>query len=390
MIHPFQIQISPAIVEDLKQRLSRTRWADQIENREWEYGTNLNYLKSLCDYWQHGFDWEKQEKKLNNFHHFKANINGTDIHFIHEKGEGTNSFPILLTHGFPDSFIRFTKLIPLLTRADENGFSFDVIVPSIPGFGFSDKPIKSGTNPEVVAELFGELIINELGYQHFIAHGGDWGSSISEAIAFRYPKNVKGIHLTDLPFHHLFTLKADQLSVAEKRYLEAGQKWQLIEGGYAIIQSTAPQTVAYGLNDSPAALASWIIEKFYRWSDCHGDLDHCYTKDELLTNITIYWATQTINSAMRMYYETMKFPSRNSNNKVELPVGLALFPKDLVIPPREFADRFFNVRQWTEIPKGGHFAALEQPDLLAKEIRKFVSAIGVDQKITAEASSFIW
>ena len=390
MIQPFQVQISPTIVEDLKQRLSRTRWTDQIENKEWEYGTNLTYLKNLCDYWQYGFDWEKQEKKLNNLHHFKVNIKGTDIHFIHEKGEGSNSFPILLTHGFPDSFVRFIKLIPLLTRADENGFSFDVIVPSIPGFGFSDRPAKPGINPDVIAELFGELMINELGYQQFIAQGGDWGSSITEAIAFRYPENVAGIHLTDLPFHHLFTVKADQLSDAEKKYIETGQKWQLTQGGYAIIQSTTPQTVAYGLNDSPAGLASWIIEKFYRWSDCHGDLDNCYTKDDLLTNLTIYWATETINSAMRIYYEVMKFPSANSNKKVELPVGVALFPKDLITPPREFADRFFNVKQWTEMPKGGHFAALEQPELLAKDIRRFVSTIGVDQKITAEASSFIW
>jgi pimeloyl-ACP methyl ester carboxylesterase len=390
MIQPYQIQIQPSIIEDLKQRLSRTRWTDEIENEDWEYGTNLGYLKSLCEYWQRSFDWEKQEKRLNNFHHYRANIGDTGVHFIHEKGEGSSSYPILLIHGFPDSFVRFIKLIPLLTRADENGFSFDVVIPSIPGFGFSDKPTQSGMHSEKIAMMFGELMIKELGYQQFLVHGGDWGSSISEALAFQCPQNVTGLHLTDLPFHHLFTLKADQLSEPEKKYMETGQKWQLTQGGYAIIQSTTPQTVAYGLNDSPAGLASWIIEKFHRWSDCQGDLEHCYTKDELLTIVTIYWATQTINSAMRIYYETMKHPSPNSNEKLNIPVGVALFPKDLITPPREFANRFFNIKQWTEIPKGGHFAAMEQPELLVGDIRKFAGTIGIDQRITAEVSSFIW
>ena len=376
MIQSFQININADILADLNKRLSGTRWTDELENTEWQYGTNSAYLKELLSYWQNEFDWKKQETYLNSFAHFKTTIRDTGIHFIHEKGKGKKSVPLLLTHGFPDSFVRFLKIIPLLTEPDENGFSFDLIIPSIPGYGYSDIPKQPGMNPQKVADLFAELMA-QLGYDQYFAHGGDWGSSITEQLALNYPDNILGIHLTDLPFHHLFTVPETDLSEAEKKYLETGKQWQMTEGGYAMIQSTKPQTLGYGLNDSPAGLASWIIEKFYKWSDCNGNLENSFTKDELLTNLTIYWATQTINSAIRIYYETMKYPPENSSEKVKVPTAAAIFPKDLITAPKEFADRFFNIKQWTQMPKGGHFAAMEQPELLASDIRKFCSVAEV-------------
>jgi pimeloyl-ACP methyl ester carboxylesterase len=371
----FKINIARSVIDDLKKRIAATRWTDEIENSQWEYGTNKTYLKELCDYWQHDFDWEKQEKYLNSFEHFKTNINDVGIHFIHQKGEGQHSTPLLLTHGYPDSFVRFLKIIPLLTKADENGFSFDVIIPSIPGYGFSDIPTEPGMNTKRIAELVVKLMTDELGYEKFAAHGGDWGSSITEQIAFNYPASLIGIHLTDIPWHHLFTIPPDDLSETEKKYLEAGENWNQTEGGYAMIQGTKPQTLAYGLNDSPVGLAAWIVEKFYGWSDSDGNIESCFTKDELLTNLTIYWTTQTINSAFRIYFESMKAmynPTGKTAKRIEVPTAVAMFPKDLINAPKDFADRFFNVQQWTEMPKGGHFAAIEQPELLAEDIRKFV------------------
>ncbi len=371
----FKINIDRSVIDDLKKRIAATRWTDEIRNSKWEYGTNETYLKELCDYWQHNFDWEKQEEYLNSFKHFKTTIDGIGIHFIHQRGEGEHSTPLLLTHGYPDSFVRFLKLIPLLTKVDENGFSFDVIVPSIPGYGFSDIPTESGMNTKRIAELFTKLMTKELGYDKFVAHGGDWGSSITEQIALNHPESLMGIHLTDIPFSHLFSIPATDLTETEKKYLEVGKQWQQREGGYATIQGTKPQTLAYGLNDSPVGLAAWIVEKFYSWSDSGGNIESCFTKDELLTNLTIYWATQTINSAFRIYFESMQAmynPTGKTAKRIEVPTAVAMFPKDLVNAPKDFADRFFNVQQWTEMPKGGHFAAMEQPELLADDIRKFV------------------
>jgi pimeloyl-ACP methyl ester carboxylesterase len=378
MKQPFQIKISESILNDLRSKLGNTRWTDEIGNLNWEYGTNKPYLKELCNYWQDKFDWAKQEALLNSFQHFKSTIDGEELHYIHQKGEGENSIPLLLTHGFPDSFIRFLKIIPLLTQVDENGLSFDLIIPSIPGYGFSGIPVKSGMNARRIADLFSTLMTKELGYTKYMAHGGDWGSSITEQLALHYAGSLSGIHLTEIPFIHLFTIPPNELTPAEKKYLDEGKRWQQTEGGYAIIQSTKPQTLAYGLNDSPVGLAAWIIDKFHAWSDCNGDLESCFTKDELLTNLTIYWVTQTINSAFRLYYESavaMAAQTKIPSKKIEVPTAVAMFPKDIINAPKDFAYRFFNVQQWTEMPKGGHFAALEQPILLADDIRKFAAVI---------------
>ena len=372
---PFSISVAQETLDDLQQRLAQTRWPDDIEGAGWDYGTNPGYLKELTTYWQHQYNWRKQEAMLNQFHHYKASIDGLGIHFIHEHGKGPKPLPILLTHGWPDSFFRMTKLIPLLTDPEAHGGkakdAFDVVVPSIPGYGFSDRPTKKGFNAERVADLFARLMTNSLGYNQFAAHGGDWGSSVTEQLAFNHANLLTGIHLTDIPYHHLFTVKPDDLSEAEQAYLNAGKTWQMSEGAYAMIQSTKPQTLAYGLNDSPVGLLAWIIEKFRSWSDSDGDVERRFTKDELLTNVMIYWVTQTINSANRLYYESQHNPSKNNVEHTNVPTGVAIFPKDLVLAPKAFAERFFNVQQWTEMPSGGHFAALEEPELLAEDIRSF-------------------
>ena len=375
-IETFKIEIPQATIDDLKDRLAKTRWTDEIENSDWEYGTNETYLKELCDYWQHSFDWKKQEEFLNTFPQYKTTIDGVGIHFIHQKGAGENSIPLLLTHGFPDSFYRFVKIIPLLT-AEKDGVSFDVVAPSIPGYGFSDKPTEKGMLFKV-HDLWAKLMTEALGYEKFAAHGGDWGSTITEHLARSFGKRLLGIHLTDVPFSHLFE-KPNDLSANEKKFIAETEKWQQSEGAYALIQGTKPQSLAYGLNDSPAGLAAWIVEKFRTWSDCGGNVENSFTKDELLTNLTIYWATETINSSMRLYYDAMNAGAltwisemiKNWTGSSDVPTGFAKFPADILPPPREWAERFFNIRQWTEMPRGGHFAALEEPALLAEDIRKF-------------------
>lgn len=300
-----QINIDQKILDDLRARLAGTRWADEIDNTKWETGTNKSYLQKLCKYWEDSFDWKGQEAYLNSFNHFTTTLNGLKIHFVYEKGSGKIPIPLVLIHGFPDSFFRFHKLIPLLTKEDETGFSFDVIVPSIAGYGFSGIPGHTGMTTKEIAGLFSDLMTNVLGYEKFIAHGGDWGSSITEKIALYHGDHLIAIHLTDVPFAHSLE-EIKNCSAAEKKFFETLKKWQQNEGAYSMIQSTKPQSLAYGFNDSPAGLAAWIIEKFYLWSDNGGNIENTFIKDELLTNLTIYWSTQTINSAMRIYYEELK------------------------------------------------------------------------------------
>ena len=374
-IRPFRVEVPQDDLDDLRERLARTRWADEVEGAGWDYGTSLGYLKELTDYWREGFDWRAQEEAINRFTNFRATIGGFGLHFIHERGEGPNPLPILLAHGWPDSFYRFHKLIPLLTDPGSHGGdpadSFDVVVPSLPGYGFSDRPTDRGMTGERVTGLFHGLMTEALGYQRFAAHGGDIGSGLTEMLARKHAASLAGIHLTDVPYSHMFTMTPDDLSGAEREYLAAGQRWLMQEGAYAMVQSTRPQTLAYGLNDSPAGLAAWIVEKFRAWSDCGGDVEERFTKDELLTNITIYWATQTIRSSFLPYYEGQGDPSGGAWPRVEVPTGVAIFPKDIVPAPRDYGERIFDVRRWTEMPRGGHFAAMEEPELLAEDLRAF-------------------
>jgi len=380
-VQPFRINVSQETLADLRQRLSRTRWINELEGAGWDYGTNLEYAKALVAYWQDEFDWRAQQDAINQFSHHRTDLKGVGVHFIHERGKGENALPLILTHGFPDSFLRFSKIIPMLTDPEAHGGtledSFDVIVPSLPGFGFSDKPKQQGMLFKV-ADLWTTLMTERLGYQHFGAHGGDWGSTITEHLARSHSDHVVGIHLTDVPFMHLFQ-KPKDLSTAEKRFIEKSEEWQRQEGAYAMIQSTRPQSLALGLNDSPAGLASWIVEKFRSWSDCKGNIEARFTKDELLTNITLYWVTETINSSFWLYYDAANAGAftwivemiKSWVGSSTVPTGFASFPKDLLPPPREWAERFFNIQRWTEMPRGGHWAALEEPELLVEDIRAF-------------------
>ena len=373
-IQPFKVNISQATLDDLHERLARTRWPDEVDEAGWDYGTNLTYLKSLVAYWQHQFDWRTQEAKLNQFAHFKVDLDGLGLHFIHERGKGPHPMPIILTHGWPDSFYRMYKIIPMLTDPTSSGGSpsdsFDVIVPSLPGFGFSDRPRRPLTLAQT-AEMWTRLMRDVLGYQRYAAAGGDFGSGITQLLALAHPESVTGIHVTDLGFYNLQARQPD-LSEAEQRYLGTQQGWFFQEGAYGMIQGSKPQTLAYGLNDSPVGLAGWIVEKFRAWSDCDGDVEHCFSKDELLTNIMIYWVTQTIRSSFG-YYRDLNTPKLQPGQHIEVPTGFARFPKDIpgIDPPRELAERHLRIARWTQMPRGGHFAALEEPELLVEDLRAF-------------------
>jgi pimeloyl-ACP methyl ester carboxylesterase len=375
-IQPFNIQVSDEILDDLKYRLKHVQWPAQLENSTWERGTDIDYLQSLVSYWLEQFDWREQETKLNNFSQFTCNVDGIDIHFIHERGKGENPIPIILTHGWPDSYIRYQKIIPLLTdpaRYDGDAEdSFDVIIPSIPGFGFSSLPKNSSVNNYEVSELWAKLMTEKLGYSKFAAAGGDIGSGVTRYLALNHRELLLGIHLTDIGIiRDLMVSQDEELSEEELNYKKNAPLWIANEGGYMSIQSTKPQTLSYGLSDSPIGLAAWIIEKFRSWSDCNGDLQQRFSKDELLTNIMIYWVTNTIGSSVRMYYENMNFLPPMAH--IDVPTGISLFPADILLPPKEWVMRNLNITRLTTLPNGGHFTAMEEPELLAREIRAFFS-----------------
>ena len=375
-MQPFHINIPQPVLDDLAYRLAHTRWPDEMEDAGWDYGTNREYLKQLAAYWQNGYDWRAQEAKLNQFPHFKAEVDELNIHFIKVEGKGPNPRPLLLVHGWPDSFFRMVKILPLLTDPAAHGGraedAFTVIVPDLPGYGFSDKPKEPGYDPIRMAAVLNKLMTTALGYKQYVAHGGDWGSHIVEQLALHHADAVQAIHLTDVPSPHTKVAdKLPDLSATEKAWIVKNKAWQEKEAAYQKIQGTKPETLAYGLNDSPVGLLGWIIEKFHGWSDNDGNIEHTFTKDDLLTNVMIYWVTQSISSSIRLYYETMHNPALMAPTHVKLPTGFAIFPKDITPAPREFAERFFNVQRWQEMPRGGHFAALEEPGLLVSELREF-------------------
>jgi pimeloyl-ACP methyl ester carboxylesterase len=376
-IQKFIINIPDAILTDLKRRLDATRWPDEIENVGWESGTNLSYTKSLIEYWRNAYDWRRQETALNQLPQYRVALDEFHIHFVHVRGNGPAPLPLILTHGWPGSFVEMAKLIPRLADPAAHGGNaedaFDVVVPSLPGYGFSDRPRKSGMNPTQIAALWARLM-NQLGYPRFGAQGGDWGSTVSIALGLDHPDRIVGIHLNYIAGRFLLggTLNQPQEDPMAKMFLADLRDWWDKEGGYGHLQSTKPQTLSYGLNDSPVGLAAWIIEKFRTWSDCAGDLDRVFTRDELLTNVMIYWVTETIHSSTRLYYESRERPiALSSNNRVKPPVAVALFPKEIPMPSRELAERGLNLVRWTAMPKGGHFAAMEQPELLAQDVRDF-------------------
>jgi pimeloyl-ACP methyl ester carboxylesterase len=376
-IQPFTIHVPEAELADLQTRLGHTRWPDEIAGADWEYGTSLAYLQDLVRYWQTQFDWRAQERAINAFAHFRATVGGLGIHFIHQRGNGPAPLPLIITHGWPGSFVEMLKILPLLSDPARYGGdardAFNVVIPSLPGYGFSDRPSERGMNPFRTADLWVELMAG-LGYQRFGAQGGDWGSSVASCLGFAHADTLVGIHLNYIPGSYAPYLGpgARELSDTEQAFLQERERWVQTEGGYGQIQRTKPQTLAYGLNDSPAGLAAWIVEKFRAWSDCDGEVERRFTKDELLTNIAIYWFTQTIGSSTRLYYEGRQRPLRFAQGeRIHVPCGVARLPKEVPMPPREWVERSYNLQRWTELPRGGHFAAMEEPELLAQDIRAF-------------------
>lgn len=373
---PFTIHVSDEALDDLRARLERTRLSDEIPGSDWDYGTNLAYLRELVDYWRTRYDWRAHERELNRLAHFRAQVDGLGIHFIHEQGRGPNPKPLLLLHGWPGSVYEFMQIIPMLTDPAAHGGdardSFTVIAPSLPGYGFSDHPRTRVMNIQAIADIMFKLMTEVLGYQRFCAQGGDWGAAISSRIGEVYQKHLYGIHINMVAVGAAEGRRPTELSPEERIFLGDLARFRQEETGYQWIQGTKPQTLAYGLNDSPAGLAAWIVEKFRTWSDCHGDVERRFSKDQLLTNVTIYWLTQTINSSMRLYYEARHHAWRlKPNTRIETPTGIANFPAELLRPPRSWAERAYNVVRWTTMPSGGHFAAMEEPARLAEDIRAF-------------------
>ncbi|MDO8953625.1 MAG: epoxide hydrolase [Gammaproteobacteria bacterium] len=377
-IKPFSIDVSDTALSDLQHRLEHSRWPDEISNSDWNYGTNLTYLKDLAEYWKTQFSWREQEVKLNAFKHYISKIDGLNIHFIYERGKGPNPLPLIISHGWPSSFIEMITMIPMLTDPAKYGgdpnHSFDVIVPSMPGFGFSDCPTEQGFGIQKIADIVFKLMTEVLGYERFYAHGGDFGTRVTARLGFTYPNHVMAIHTNSV---NGFTPGRPypgtrSASAIEENMFAARAKWLEGEGGYSHIQSTKPQTVAYGLNDSPIGLAAYLIEKYRGWSDCNGEIETRFSRDELLTMITLYWLTQTINSSMRLYYECRANPWVLSvNEKITVPCAVACFTNDNVPLVKEWAERFYNLQRWTEFSRGGHFPAFEEPELLANDIRAF-------------------
>ncbi len=370
-VEPFEVNVPQETLDDLRERLGMTRWPDEVSGAGWDYGANLAYMKELTEYWRDEFDWRAQEDSINRFSHYRADVNGFGIHFIQERGKGEDPLPLVLLHGWPSSFVQMLKIIPLLTDPESHGGdaadSFDVVVPSLPGYGFSDRPNEPGMGIGRMADLFDRLMTDGLGYERYATRASDLGVGVSQQLALAHPDSLIGLHHSGT--NPYVGEAPDDLTEAEQEFVANAQRWSAQEMAYAMQHSSKPQTLAYGLNDSPVGLAAWIVEKFWRWSDNGGDVETAFTKDELLTNLTIYWATGTTNSSIRLYYETVRNPG--NWGRVELPTALLMPSKDMFPTPREWAERSYRVDRWTEVQRGGHFLEWEDPHTLAEDLRAF-------------------
>jgi pimeloyl-ACP methyl ester carboxylesterase len=378
---PFRVDVPEADLAALRERLGQTRWPDEppdAPGSDWAYGTDLRYLQELVAYWRSGFDWRDQERLLNRFHQYTVPLAGIDLHFIHEQGTGPDPLPLLISHGWPSSVWEFHKLIPLLTDPGRHGGdpadAFTVIAPSLPGYGFSFRPNQPRFGTDEMADAFAELTERVLGYRRYVASGGDWGASITARLAHAHPERLQGIHLNLVPLRREHDPSSDP-SPEEQRYIRQLDDWEREEAGYSNIQGTRPQTLAYGLTDSPAGLAAWIVEKFRRWSDCGGDVESRFSKDELLTTVSIYWLTGAIGSSFWPYYARRHGAWSltdlvRKGGRIEVPTAFADFPRENVRPYRALLERSFNLQRFTQMPRGGHFAALEEPELLAADLRE--------------------
>lgn len=374
---PFHLHIDDAAIADLRDRLARTRLPDQAPDAPWAYGTDVGYLRELIGYWRDGFDWRAEEARLNAFPQFKVPLHGIDVHYLHVPGVGPDPKPLLLSHGWPGSVFEFLEIIPRLTdparfggRAED---ALTVIAPSLPGYGLSFEPNQTRLGIVEIADCFADLMTKVLGYPKFFAQGGDWGAFVTSVLGQRHADKMAGIHL------NMLAVRPDRQAVAdatpeELRYAEEVAVWQKEETGYMTIQGTRPQTLAYGLTDSPAGLAAWIAEKFHIWTDHTGNFETIVSRDHLLANISLYWFTGAIGSSFWPYYDRLHGPwPIPDGTTVDVPAGYAAFPREIRRPPRSIAARTYtDIRQWTVMPKGGHFAAMEQPAALARDVADFV------------------
>ena len=378
-VRPFQIGVPDEILNRIRARVADYPWHEMPDDGGWQYGTNLDYMKEVCAYWLDEFDWRRQEARINHFSHFIAPVDGIDIHFIREKGGGPAPMPLIISHGWPGSVVEFLDIIEPLAHPERYGGiaddAFDVIAPSLPGFGFSGRPPRP-YGPRKMADLFAKLMTDVLGYDGFLAQGGDWGGAISSWLGYDHTPACRAIHLNIMTMRHPYGPKGAEEEAWGARFEEE----QALENGYRTQQATKPQTLSYAMMDSPVGVAAWIIEKFNSWSDIEGDdIESVHTKDELLTNIMVYLVTRTFNTASWIYYGRREEGGRvlsPEGKRVEVPTGCALFPAELLSwPPRSYVERVYNVTHWTEMPCGGHFAAMEQPNLLIEDIRAFARSL---------------
>ena len=375
MIKPFKVNISDKELKEIYNKVKNYQWHEMPDDGGWDYGTNLNYMKEISNYWINNFDWRIHETEINKFSNFTSVVDDIKIHFIYEKGSGSNPTPLLLMHGWPGSVIEFLHIIEKLAHPEKFGGNvedaFDVIVPSLPGFGFSGKPLRP-IGPRKIADILNKLMTEKLEYKNYLAQGGDWGATIANWIGYDHSKSCKAIHINCLTMRH----PDGPQSKEEEEWQERFNNDQIMQDGYRTQQATKPQTLSYGMMDSPVGIAAWIIEKMYSWSDLKdNNIESVYSKDTLLANIMVYVVTKTFNTASWIYYGRREEGGRffpEDFKRIEIPTAVAVFPAEMSEwPPRSYVERIFNITQWTEMKSGGHFAALEEPDLLVNDLVKF-------------------
>jgi pimeloyl-ACP methyl ester carboxylesterase len=381
---PFKIAVDPEVIDAMRARIRSTRLPEAAPGEPWAQGTDRDWLAGLLEYWAHEFDWQATEEYLNRFPQYRARIGETTVHFVHARASSGTGIPLILGHGWPSCFAEYLPLVPLLTGPGAHGITgpaFDVVIPSLPGYGFSSRPqVPGGVTYRHVAGLWHRLM-RGLGYHRYAAGGGDFGSGIATYMALGDPAPLIGLHLTNLELTPWTGPGSRPLTGAEQEYLAQARRWGETERGYTAIQSTKPQTLGYALNDSPAGLAAWICEKWRSWSDSGGDPDSRFSKDFLLTVVTLYWVTRTITSSIRDYYDNRRWqgePRLGPDDHVRVPTAVAVFPHMLVPegePPREWAERLYDIRRWTVMPRGGHFAPAEEPQLVARDIAAFLATL---------------
>jgi pimeloyl-ACP methyl ester carboxylesterase len=377
-IESFTVDVPQAALDDLHERLARTRFPEQIPDAGWDYGTELGYERELVEYWRDTYDWRVHEARLNAFDHYVTEVDGQRIHFIHQRSPEPDAFPLIITHGWPGSIVEFLDVIGPLTDPRAHGGdpadAFHVVCPSIPGYAFSGPTRERGWHPGRVAGAWAALMA-ALGYERYGAQGGDWGAIITTQLGLVDPERLAGIHLNMVVAGPPPDGDPEPLSAAEQQALADMAAYFETDSGYMQIQSTKPQTIGYALEDSPAGLAAWIVEKFRSWSDCDGDVESVFTRDQLLTNIMCYWLTGTAHSSARLYYENRVAGNFAAGGRVDVPTGAAIFPREIIRPPRRWAEQRFNITHWTEMPRGGHFAAMEQPELFVDDVRAFFRTV---------------